>query len=165
MLDWRWLRWSRNLRFIYNGKSKCLYLAGIRIAIRGGLIHDWQQTVTFSCPFSTTKSTAVVKKGAAMDTFTERTDLPGVLFLAGEPSAWFAWFVTSCYFFSNLKPLKSITRSSLLDFHSLSLFLFLFLSPHCTNYHSENWLRSLYLFLTGNSLPGLAGTGNSLHGW
>ena len=42
--------------------------------------------MNFSCPFSTTKSTAVVKKGAAMDTFTERTDLPGVLFLAGEPS-------------------------------------------------------------------------------
>ena len=123
--------------------------------------------MTFSCPFSTTKSTAVVKKGAAMDTFTERTDLPGVLFLAGEPSAWFAWFATSCYFFSNLKPLKSITRSSLLDFHSLSFFCFCFcFCPLTAPIITLKTVRStLYLFLTGNSLSGLAGTGNSLHGW
>ena len=63
-------------------------------------------------------------------------------FTRGSIPRWraffFAWFVTSCYCFSNLKPLKSIPRSSLLDFHSLSFFVCLFLSPHCTNYHSEN---------------------------
>ena len=114
--------------------NACIWLAFELLF--AGLIHS-DSKPCFSCPFSTAKSTAVVKKGAAMNTFTERSDLPGVLFLAGEPS-FFAWFVTSCYCFSNLKPLKSIPRSSLLDFHSLSFFVCLFLSPHCTNYHSEN---------------------------
>ena len=88
-----------------------------------------------------------------------------VLFLAGEP--FFAWRVTCRCCFSNLEPLKSIPRSSLLDSHSLSFVCFCFCLCPLTapRDHSENWLRSLYLFLTGNSLPGLAGTGNSLHGW
>ena len=97
-------------------------------------------------------------------------------FTRGSIPRWraffFAWFVTSCYFFSNLKPLKSIPRSSLLDFHSLFfcfVFVFIFVFVFVPSLHQEITLKtvrsSLYLFLTGNSLPGLAGTGNSLHGW
>ena len=93
-----------------------------------GLIHS-DSKPCFSCPFSTAKSTAVVKKGAA-------EIYQG--FYSSLESLLFAWFVTSYYCFSNLKPLKSIPRSSLLDFHSLSFFVCLFLSRHCTNYHSEN---------------------------
>ena len=63
--------------------NACIWLAFELLF--AGLIHS-DSKPCFSCPFSTAKSTAVVKKGAAMDTFTEPTDLPGVLFLAGEPS-------------------------------------------------------------------------------
>ena len=90
-------------------------------------------------------------------------------FTRGSIPRWrafvFAWFFTSCYCFSNLKPLKSVPRSSLLDFHSLSFFCFCFCPLTAPRDHSENCTFNPLSFLTGNSLPGLARTGNSLHGW